>query len=78
MAEHISVPDPDPDRRACPACDGRMSLVRVLPKLGGLPELRTFRCAGCGATETFEENSLSDSGQLTSPNCDRAAAKEVT
>jgi hypothetical protein len=31
-----------------------MTLVRVTPKLGALPELRTYRCARCGAVETVE------------------------
>ncbi len=31
-----------------------MTLVRVNPKLGALPELRTYRCGQCGAVETVE------------------------
>ena len=31
-----------------------MALVRVNPRLGALPELRTYRCAKCGAVETVE------------------------
>ena len=31
-----------------------MALARVTPKLGGLPELRTFRCEDCGEVETYE------------------------
>jgi hypothetical protein len=31
-----------------------MMLVRVNPKLGALPELRTYRCGQCGAVETVE------------------------
>ena len=39
---------------ACP-CEGKaMVLVRVSPKLGALPELRTYRCGQCGAVETVE------------------------
>ena len=32
-----------------------MSLSRVLPALGGLPELKTFRCPGCGEVVTRDE-----------------------
>lgn len=31
-----------------------MTLVRVNPKLGALPELSTYRCGLCGAVETVE------------------------
>ena len=29
-----------------------MTLERVTPKLGALPELRTFRCTACGVVRT--------------------------
>lgn len=38
----------------CPRDGEVMTLVRVTPKLGALPELRTYRCARCGAVETVE------------------------
>ena len=38
----------------CPTCGARMALARVTPKLGGLPELHTFRCEECGEVETYE------------------------
>ncbi len=31
-----------------------MTLVRTLPRVGSFPELRTYRCAHCGAVETVE------------------------
>jgi len=31
-----------------------MALVRVNPRLGALPELRTYRCGRCGTVETVE------------------------
>ncbi len=31
-----------------------MVLVRVMPRLGALPELRTYRCEKCGLVETVE------------------------
>lgn len=39
---------------ACPRDGEAMVLVRVNPRLGALPELRTYRCALCGAVETVE------------------------
>lgn len=38
----------------CPRDGKAMTLARVDPKLGALPELRTFRCEQCGAVETVE------------------------
>lgn len=43
----------------CPSCGGRMALVRVLPRTGPYPELRTFRCTPCGEVET---KTVSDPG----------------
>ncbi|MEJ2379547.1 MAG: hypothetical protein P8Y71_30615 [Pseudolabrys sp.] len=41
-----------------PHCDrrdgGAMELARSSPRIGSLPELRTFRCARCGHVETIE------------------------
>ena len=36
-----------------------MALVRVLPRTGPYPELRTFRCTPCGEVET---KTVSDPG----------------
>lgn len=38
----------------CEKCECNMKLVRTIPKLGGLPELKTYRCASCGAVKTVE------------------------
>lgn len=38
----------------CPACASVMSLESTLPSLGGLPELRTFKCERCGEVEIVE------------------------
>ena len=35
-------------------CGATMRLVRKLPRLGGLPELRTFQCDACGNVDTIE------------------------
>jgi hypothetical protein len=36
----------------CPNCNMPMHLLRVEPRLGGLPELRTFECRPCGLVIT--------------------------
>ncbi len=38
----------------CPRDGKTMTLVRVTPKLGAMPELRTYRCEQCGTVETVE------------------------
>lgn len=43
-----------PPTVACPHDGQAMVLVRVTPRLGALPELRTYRCEKCGAVETVE------------------------
>ena len=45
---------PAPDAQCCERCDRAMKLVRVIPKLGGLPQLNVYRCAECGAVKTVE------------------------
>jgi hypothetical protein len=39
---------------ACSNCGTLMALARKVPKLGGLPELWSFKCRACGAVETHE------------------------
>jgi transposase-like protein len=41
----------------CPNCGQPMTLARVTPRLGGLPELQTFECRPCGAilTQSVDE-----------------------
>jgi hypothetical protein len=34
-----------------------MTLVHVVPKLGALPQLDTYRCTGCGDVQTIERPS---------------------
>ena len=36
----------------CPSCGRPMRFVRSVPRLGALPELRTFECKACGVTYT--------------------------
>jgi hypothetical protein len=41
----------------CLNCGQPMTLARVTPRLGGLPELQTFECRPCGAilTQSVDE-----------------------
>jgi hypothetical protein len=39
----------------CPCCRDPMRLVRTIPKLGGLPELRVYLCERCSHVETIEQ-----------------------
>jgi hypothetical protein len=32
-----------------------MAILRIVPKLGGLPELTTYRCIDCGDVMTLED-----------------------
>lgn len=36
-----------PELPLCPDCTKPMALVRTWPRVGGLPELRTFQCKRC-------------------------------
>jgi transposase-like protein len=36
----------------CPNCRRQMILVRVTPRLGGLPELRSYECLRCRVAYT--------------------------
>jgi transposase len=38
----------------CQCCHHEMMLVRSIPKLGVLPELRIFFCPACGEVESQE------------------------
>jgi hypothetical protein len=38
----------------CPSCNVVMVLERVAPKLGPLPELRTYKCLKCGNVVSCE------------------------
>jgi len=41
-----------PTAPPCPSCGKPMALARILPRLGGAPELRTFQCHPCGVVQT--------------------------
>lgn len=49
--------DPDPAPPLCDRCGAAMTLVRITPKTGPLPELHTFRCEGCRHVVTREKMS---------------------
>ena len=51
----MSSPD-EADVRPCPVCGGTLKLAHVLPKIGGLPELRSYHCVNCGEVETVEDD----------------------
>ena len=41
----------------CHRCSGILRVVKVIPKAVQLPELRTYRCDGCGWLRTVENES---------------------
>ena len=49
MSEEENIP-----KLPCVLCGTPMMLVRVTPKLGAFPELRTFVCIACGDVRSVE------------------------
>jgi hypothetical protein len=47
----------NPPAPLCPRCQQAMKLVRVIPRLGALPELLGFHCAPCQEARTIEATS---------------------
>jgi len=47
QSDSINVP-------SCPNCGAQMKPVRIIPRVGGLPELTVFQCAPCNHVETVE------------------------
>jgi hypothetical protein len=41
-----------PIARFC--CDQPMKLIKTIPRIGGYPELQTYRCERCHNVETIE------------------------
>lgn len=39
----------------CPSCGKPMHLARIIPGIGGLPELRVYSCRQCGVSLTEAE-----------------------
>jgi transposase-like protein len=46
--------DADPPKHTCELCGAPMKMVRVAPRIGGLPELQTFLCKECNHAITEE------------------------
>jgi hypothetical protein len=44
--------DSDRNKPACSSCGKPMHLVRTVPGVGGLPELRVYSCKTCGVSFT--------------------------
>ena len=38
----------------CAHCRAPMAIDRIVPRYGVLPELRRYKCRGCGAAKEFE------------------------
>lgn len=57
MFTRMPRPCPEPDQSLPPACtcNGEaLELVVTAPRVGPLPELRTYRCPSCGHVVTVE------------------------
>ena len=52
QSQQEAQPHLQPD--SCPCGGQALALVRINPGFGPIPELRTYRCAKCGAVETIE------------------------
>lgn len=56
----MSIPTNEPSPETTPPachCGGRaLALVASTPRVGPYPELKTFRCTGCGAIVTVESD----------------------
>jgi len=39
----------------CPSCGAAMRLSRIVPPIGGLPEMQTFECRLCHLAVTAEQ-----------------------
>jgi hypothetical protein len=44
----------EPDEPRCPQRQGATVFVRTFPKIGGFPELRSYRCIVCEEVVTVE------------------------
>jgi transposase-like protein len=55
MSEDSDQADPPNGfRGGCPRCGAAMEIVRITPKTGPMPELRTFQCSDCDYVMTIE------------------------
>ena len=44
----------EPNEPHCPRCQCKTVLVRTFPKVGGFPELRSYRCVVCEEVVTVK------------------------
>ena len=49
----------DHKTRVCTRCGGAMTVARITPRFGSLPELITFKCQACGEISTVVETKSS-------------------
>jgi len=56
--------DHRPPAPLCPRCRKPMDFVRSIPKVGALPELRTYQCKPCRETVTEADEPPLSRGQL--------------
>ena len=52
-------------RPLCPHCGKPMPLVRTIPGIGGLPELRVYSCRQCGVSITQAQERSELAGRRT-------------
>jgi hypothetical protein len=53
--------------RACPSCGKYMQLKRVIPGLGGLPQISVYSCQFCGVSLTEAEEPKQHRAATTGP-----------
>ncbi len=51
MHDFATNPAPNP-APVCPHCGKLMRVARIVPRLGGLPELRSYECRPCAISFT--------------------------
>lgn len=56
-----------PKQVRCDSCSSPMSLKRVVPRVGGMAELHTYQCAGCGNIVTEFADDPFNAGILLIP-----------
>jgi hypothetical protein len=49
----------------CPRCGEQMRLAFTMPRLSGLPDLRTYDCKQCGVALTEAYEPTQNAGSLT-------------
>ncbi len=52
------------DEKPCAVCGQPMRLIKILPSVATLPELRTYKCDACGVMVT---DAIEDEKRFTVP-----------